>query len=340
MQFSYKSILTAAVVFTHGVFSFGDTSPHLLMASTKELDNGLKKAQFSSFVMDADRFDHFVATSLSDCPADAYVFINQPALHSYDLAGGPTPSLRQLYDSATSKYIFPNVANSDSSNTTPSNSLANTISSTCNAKLVSVNSTSPFESYIDTTPRVIVCDLPTLPSRSDATARLSALKSLDSLVDDIVHQLPSPNYVLILTSSPVSDSASPVIADPDHVEKIRKHLVASAAPANEFDEKLAFEREDVLDSEADTHPEPTEKTSTHSISSQSTGVRDDDSFVSENSGLFERYQFFSPGIFESTLISFLLIGIFFTSYNWISSLQITYKAFEKTPEIGGSSKAQ
>lgn len=367
MQFSYKSVLTAAVVFAQGVWSFGDTSPHVFFSSTKELDNGLKKAQFASFVMDSAEFNRVIGTALSDCPSDAYIFVNQPALHTNDLTGSSTSSLRHFYDSATSKYIFPHVSNSDSNDANiPSaslDSLAKEITTKCNAKVINIDtSASSFEAYIDTTPRVISLDLPTLPDRKDGDARVAALEQFDKLLANIVHQLPSNNYVLVLTSSPVSAASNqpnPVIDNIAKVEKVKKHSVASAAPESEESvSNMLFENEDKLESEArelekkvaeQKEPEPsmqpssTKSTTTATASStsgsHSTGIPDDELF-SKHDGVFERYQFFSPGIFESTVISLLLVGIFFTSYSWISSLQITYKAFEKTPEIGGPSKAQ
>lgn len=45
-------------------------------------------------------------------------------------------------------------------------------------------------------------------------------------------------------------------------------------------------------------------------------------------GLFSRYQFFSPGIFMTSLIALLLIIIFFNALSWVADLKISYVAFE------------
>lgn len=45
-------------------------------------------------------------------------------------------------------------------------------------------------------------------------------------------------------------------------------------------------------------------------------------------GLFSRYQFFSPGIFMTSLVALLLIIIFFNALSWVADLKISYVAFE------------
>ena len=49
--------------------------------------------------------------------------------------------------------------------------------------------------------------------------------------------------------------------------------------------------------------------------------------------LFQKYQFFSPGIFMAIIVSLLLVSVMLFALNWIGSLQISYGAFEKDPEL-------
>lgn len=232
MQFSYKAVIAAVAIFTQGVMSFGDASPHIF-SSTEEINGGLNDGSRLSG-KDSAEFNRVVGTALSDCPADAYIFVHQPALHIYDLTGSSFSNLGELYDSATSKYTFPylfskqNVGNDVSSIPSDSfDSLAQEIHEKCNAELVQVDTTETnFKGYIDTTPRVIVLDFPTLPNMKDRSARADALKHLDDTLLNVVRKLPSPNYVVIMTSSPVSDSAppqsNPVIAN-SYNENFKKH---------------------------------------------------------------------------------------------------------------------
>ncbi|EGV60761.1 hypothetical protein PSN45_001444 [Yamadazyma tenuis] len=46
-------------------------------------------------------------------------------------------------------------------------------------------------------------------------------------------------------------------------------------------------------------------------------------------GLFNNYQFFSPGIFSCLIVSFILLFVLSTALSWISSIEITYQSFEK-----------
>jgi len=48
--------------------------------------------------------------------------------------------------------------------------------------------------------------------------------------------------------------------------------------------------------------------------------------------LFDKYQFFTPGIFMGFLVGFLLLSILYVAVSAVASLQVTYAAFDK--EVG------
>ncbi|CAN3486677.1 hypothetical protein DICA1_F37082 [Diutina catenulata] len=50
-------------------------------------------------------------------------------------------------------------------------------------------------------------------------------------------------------------------------------------------------------------------------------------------GLFARYQFFTPGLLSVALVAGLLLYILFEGISWLASIQITYQAFEKQVDI-------
>ncbi len=52
-----------------------------------------------------------------------------------------------------------------------------------------------------------------------------------------------------------------------------------------------------------------------------------------NDNLFTKYQFFTPGIFMGTFVSLFLVSVLIVALSWISDLQISYKSFEKKPDI-------
>lgn len=51
--------------------------------------------------------------------------------------------------------------------------------------------------------------------------------------------------------------------------------------------------------------------------------------VNEKHDLFSKYQFFSPGIWMCTIVSIFLVFVLSVALSWITSLEISYKAFDK-----------
>ncbi|ETN38451.1 uncharacterized protein HMPREF1541_06486 [Cyphellophora europaea CBS 101466] len=56
--------------------------------------------------------------------------------------------------------------------------------------------------------------------------------------------------------------------------------------------------------------------------------------------LFEKYQFFTPGIFMGFLVGFILLMILYVGISALSSLQVTYAAFDKDQGALAKTKAQ
>lgn len=48
-----------------------------------------------------------------------------------------------------------------------------------------------------------------------------------------------------------------------------------------------------------------------------------------NGSLFNTYQFFTSGIFMCLIVSFMLLFILMNALSWVSSIEITYKSFDK-----------
>lgn len=56
--------------------------------------------------------------------------------------------------------------------------------------------------------------------------------------------------------------------------------------------------------------------------------------------LFQRYQFFTTGIFAGYLALFFLLSILYVAFNALSSIQVTYGAFEKEMGPAAAKKQQ
>lgn len=75
-------------------------------------------------------------------------------------------------------------------------------------------------------------------------------------------------------------------------------------------------------------------------SRRDSGSKKGNSTIVDHRPLFEKYQFFTPGLFMGLLVTLLMLSILFVALRAISSLEVSYAAFEKEmgPQKGG--KAQ
>lgn len=56
---------------------------------------------------------------------------------------------------------------------------------------------------------------------------------------------------------------------------------------------------------------------------------DDKKKEKKNSNLFTEYQFFTPGVWLSIIVSLFLVYVATTAISWITSIELSYKSFEK-----------
>lgn len=229
---------------------------------------------------------------LDSCPADAYILVNQPGLHAsdFDHHEDIAPHLASLVDDAASVHEAPNVYYDDSNDEYLSE-IKEFLMEKCSAKLLDVDpTTGAFDTYVDTTPRVITMDFKSAGDK-DSKDRKDQLRKHDDYLYSLVSLLPSPNYVLIYTSTPhaftgTGDKSDAVI-----------NTAESNKNSSSGDNKLPGD------------------------------------------SLFENYQFFSPGIFMSIIVSIFLLIVLSQAVTWISQLQVSYKSFEGKRE-NTSSKQQ
>jgi len=62
--------------------------------------------------------------------------------------------------------------------------------------------------------------------------------------------------------------------------------------------------------------------------------------VSANASLFERYQFFTPGIFMGFVAGFIMLSILYVGLSALSSLEVSYGAFDKEMGPAAQKKQQ
>jgi hypothetical protein len=113
--------------------------------------------------------------------------------------------------------------------------------------------------------------------------------------------LPSPKYTVLYTTSPLSTSASPHISSQE------------PTALYEMDHTLS----------PLVHMDLKRDISVHESASQNSSNGTDTSLP-----LFERYQFFTPGLFMGLLVSSLLLSILYVAISALGSLQVSYAAFD------------
>lgn len=59
-------------------------------------------------------------------------------------------------------------------------------------------------------------------------------------------------------------------------------------------------------------------------------LNDENEKSDKTDSLFVSYSFFTPGLFMTLLVSLLLCAILFVALSWLSSMAISYQAFDKT----------
>lgn len=196
-------VVYLATLFLAGCKAFEDASPFLLVSSTKNLDFNTENDGNSQSLSTTNLIEDSRQV-LDSCPADAYILVDQPGLHSSDFehSDSVTPHLVKVIDSAAAAQEVANVYYSSSSNESRTK-LKDFLLDKCNAKELTVDpSTGSFKTYVDTTPRVITMDFEPIPN-DDKEARTKQLRNNDDLLYSVISLLPSPNYVLVYTSSPL-----------------------------------------------------------------------------------------------------------------------------------------
>jgi hypothetical protein len=107
--------------------------------------------------------------------------------------------------------------------------------------------------------------------------------------------LPSPNYTVIYATTPIGEQHS-------HIEvPTQYHMDNSMSPLVHMDLKRdeSFAR---ASGSNDTLPQ---------------------------GPLFERYQYFTPGLFMGLVVGFVLLSILYVGISGIAGLEVSYMAFDK-----------
>ncbi|KAF7895752.1 uncharacterized protein EAF01_009714 [Botrytis porri] len=278
------------------VQAFKDTSPFLLFSSS-ELPASM---QIESQELDTTSSVLQNAKSfLSTCPSDVYIIIQQDALAASDFSAPESvPHMKAaVADSRVrATYSVMDVIHEDGNLAAE---LAEYIEKTCGQK-VERRGIVGSESTDATGNGVIVSHLEALST--EKVARAEEFNDQDYMLNNVYYQhLPSgPEYTVIFTTTPVGSVLE------QHNSELPVYN-AEFDSTSHIDLKRDFRiRADNSTTEPDRRP------------------------------LFEKYQYFTPGIFMGLVVGILLLSILYVGLSAVSSLQVSYGAFDK--EMGPSAQ--
>ncbi|KAJ5825963.1 hypothetical protein N7474_003101 [Penicillium riverlandense] len=261
--------------------AFRDTSPFFLASTSEVLAN-------SAYIKSGASLLDTLSTSLSSCPSDYYVVVNQPGVHSSDFStrkSAPRLGAKML---GKDKAIRSKMTVNEVAGLLEAKDVSEFLETKCKAKMTAIDGSSgSYPSSFEQGPRIISVDFPMLSLGSDRAQQLS---------DNVHHPLCHLPREFPESDSVVYDSGEGSYQDALHMDLKRDYSSWS--------------------SNAD--------------SSDDSGSR----------GLFEKYQYFTPGIFMGFMASFLCLIILYIGVSALSSLQVPYAAFEKDTSSSVQKKQQ
>ncbi|KAL8770763.1 MAG: hypothetical protein Q9209_003630 [Squamulea sp. 1 TL-2023] len=290
MLLSLFGVLALSV--TLGI-AFTDTSP-FFMFSTSELLTENPKIAPASIVQNT------VATQLWRCPSDTYIVVTQPGVYAEDYSDQyAAPHLRRKISGEDGR-IRSTMSVMDVLGEVDTEMIERVVKKQCGAALLRVDaSTGSFTIADDPKPRIIHVDFPTLPSASKE--RASKLKENDVFLSSILDLLPTSKYTVIYTTTPSSTHQSSAIVEPEMYE------MDSSFSSSQSHMGIKRDFSSVHNKRAD----------------------DSGNVTLPDAPLFEKYQYFTPGIFMGILIMLPLFLILYVGVSAVGSLQVSYAAFER-----------
>ncbi|KAF7871755.1 hypothetical protein EAF04_003862 [Stromatinia cepivora] len=290
------SIAGSLLCCTAAVQAFKDTSPFLLFSSS-ELPSSI---QIERQGLDtASSVLENTKSFLSTCPSDVYIIIQQAALAASDFSSKDSvPHLKAAISDSRVRATY-NVMDVVFEGGNLAEELAQHIETQCGKKVERRNNAG-LESTDGVGNGVIVSNLNALSTAK--AARAEEFNDQDVMLNSAFyeHLSSGPEYTVIYTTTPIDSVLSQKEPELDIYEAV---FDASA----HFDLKRDFR------------------------------IRADNSTDSpDNRPLFEKYQYFTPGIFMGLVVGLLLLSILSVGLNAVSSLQVSYGAFDK--EMGPSAQ--
>ncbi|RPB24857.1 BIG1-domain-containing protein [Terfezia boudieri ATCC MYA-4762] len=302
-----------------GVSAFSNTSPFFLVTSSE----CVLLSPRSSCTLTTAEFVRVAKDVLSQCSSDGYVIATQPGVHVSDFRNGHAgamaveevggwpgmPHLKRALSGNGRSLVVPFTRGErEVDGLGEVNGVAEVLGEwvreKCGGEVVRVDaSTGTFERFGDMKPKVMMVNFEPL-DESDKEVRAKELADTDAFLFSLLESFPSTRYTLIYTSTPritVPNHPSSKLQAPQTQDELRRRFVI-------LDKKLKH--------------------------------GDVNTTIPVTGSLFKKYAFFTPGIWMGYLAAFFLISIVYVGLNALTSLKVSYGAFEKEMGPAAQKKQQ
>ncbi|KAK5195868.1 hypothetical protein LTR92_004809 [Exophiala xenobiotica] len=270
------------------------------MFSTSELLNP------DSQLQSADSIVSNVALSLTSCPSNYYILVSQQGVSGRDYESiKSTPVLAQALSGQSKRGVRSSMVVPDVVGSIDPSSWIDLLQTKCGVQTTEIDgSTGAVPATIPSSPRLLQVALP-----APSTSRKQDLSSNDAFFASVLDLLPTQNYTVLYMTTWAVDNG----------------VTAQQAEPTDYDMKSQIQESMHIDLKRDLGLRAENKTENQTMI---------------DGPLFDKYQFFTPGIFMGFLVGFLLLSILYVGVSALASLQVTYAAFDKDMGQLASKKQQ
>jgi len=286
------SALALAVSYAHG---YENSSPLFLYSTSS-----VKIASIPDLAS-ASTIGSTLLDSLNKCPSTNYLVVSQPGVSADDFScPRNTPLLRDRLSTADAGQT--SIVVRDVIGTLDTQPLVEGLAKACSRTIQNIDTTSlmipEFEG--STNEKVFYTELPALNEDLSPEERHVILLQHDTYVSSLVDTyFSNADYTLIYTTTSVHAQKNGMTA-PETQEYQAELPIADMVHSGELRRSLAKRKD---------------------------GTSTNQTVV--DGPLFDKYQFLNPGIFMGGLVALLLLSILYVGVSALSSLQVTYGAFDK-----------
>lgn len=250
------------------------------------------------FVTSAD-INSQVLESLKHCPSATYFIVHQDKVSSSDYSDGRSTPYLSRWLGGADKNIASSAIVPEVLGSVDEVAIRDYLRTRCGAESVSISGAKSQIPEVTFSPRVVNIHFPALPLED----RASTLAGHDSFLDTVISsKLGNEKYTVIYITTPQGEEQSA--------------LQYQAQQIYEMDDPFPTAMHTELRRDIESHAKD----------------------VKSEGGLFERYQFLSPGIFMGLTASLPLLLILYVGIRAVSSLEVSYFAFSKEMGPAGQKK--